>query len=198
MVPVVEVALSAKSALMPAKSEEPMRIESLTSLGFRKFPPSVHSDAPPAPTQVPFTAKHPDVMSQPLAAVEVAPPKKIWSAAKSPVTSMFPANVEVPIPSTMTLAPTSKVEEALSAPWTVSPPALMVEEAAEMNPPVRVERLVTLSVSLSVVTPASKVEAPILIFPKVEVMEPESMDPVGLMAKTSVPVESTNCKKSPV
>jgi hypothetical protein len=115
IMPPVDVARRVRSELKPAKSEEPINMESSASLGRRKLPPSVHSEEPLPPTQEVPIAKHPDAREIPFANVEVAPP--VWFRAKR---STPPANVEVEVLVTERLV--AVVEPAPRVPPTVVGP----------------------------------------------------------------------------
>jgi len=117
--------------------------------------------------QMPPTAKQPAEMSKPSAAVEVAPPRKIWLEEMSPVMARLLEKVEVPAP------PTSIMPVVVLLPVMVrSPP--MVELAVEMKP-ARVVSPVTESVPVTERLPLSSMER--------RVVEAES-----ITSKTRAPV----------
>ena len=118
-------------------------------------------------------AKQPPVRFQPFAAVEDAVEEMIWmrSASRFVAMSRLPAMVLVP-------EPTVRVLDADRGPETVSW-APMEEEAWEMNPPVRVARLVTPRVEERVEAPATMREEEALKGPdtfRFDAMEEEARE----------------------
>ena len=116
---------------------------------------------PPATWRLPVMVDDPTEIKAPFKLARLAT-LKVDEALTGPETLSWAVTVEEPLeinPDKLANPPTFKVEDADRAPLTCKRPATEEEAAPEINPPVKVERLVTDKVSAKVAAPPTfKVE----------------------------------------